>query len=342
MGTKSKWSWAGSGGPTGVISGPHWRIRNIGLGGNGFGTCRAKDVTNPLATMESSIAPHRMPRNSNPLSIEERVHCAVARLAESDCPVLITGEVGVGKLRIALEIHRLSGKSGESFSHISAAQCDSDCLVSALAASGTVYVSDIADLGFSLQTLLVERYFHAGEFPCRLLCGTAHELADEVKSHRMREDFYHLVSGLTLRILPLRFRRSEILPITEGLLTQYSALYDRPRPILGKEIADFLLHYSWPGNLAELETAIKTVVVIGDNLVSLAALKAGMRGVRPSGTNRPLSLKKATRAASVEVERRMIAEVLRATDGNRKRAADELGISYKALLYKLKQAEAES
>jgi DNA-binding NtrC family response regulator len=102
------------------------------------------------------------------------------------------------------------------------------------------------------------------------------------------------------------------------------------------------MEHSWPDNLSELQTAIKTFVAIGDQSVSLAALKAASPALKGNGQRRSLSLKAATRAASLQIERQLIAEVLTATGGNRKRAADQLGISYKALLYKLKQAGPES
>jgi DNA-binding NtrC family response regulator len=97
------------------------------------------------------------------------------------------------------------------------------------------------------------------------------------------------------------------------------------------------MEHDWPDNLSELETAIKTFVAIGDQSISLAALKAAAPSVKANGHRKPLSLKEATRAASTQIERQLISEVLVATGGNRKRAADELRISYKALLYKLKQ-----
>jgi transcriptional regulator with PAS, ATPase and Fis domain len=154
----------------------------------------------------------------------------------------------------------------------------------------------------------------------------------------MREDFYYLVSNVTLRISPLRCRKPEILSIAEDLLGQYSKQFDRPKPVLREEIVEFLMKHTWPENLPELQTAIKTFVAIGDHAISLAALRAAATTVRSNGGRKPLSLKDATRAASAQIERQLISEVLASTGGNRKRAADELGISYKALLYKLKQA----
>ncbi len=124
-------------------------------------------------------------------------------------------------------------------------------------------------------------------------------------------------------------------------MTQYSKQFDRPKPVLREEIIEFLMEHTWPENLSELQTAIKTFVAIGDQSISLAALKAAASTARSNGQRKSLSLKDATRAASAQIERQLISEVLVATGGNRKRAADELGISYKALLYKLKQAGTE-
>jgi DNA-binding NtrC family response regulator len=111
---------------------------------------------------------------------------------------------------------------------------------------------------------------------------------------------------------------------------------------LCKEIIEHLMEHSWPGNITELQTAIKTFVAIGDQAISLAAIKAASSSGRANGNHRHLLLKEATRASSVQIERKLISEVLVSTGGNRKRAAADLGISYKALLYKLKQIETEN
>ena len=200
---------------------------------------------------------------------------------------------------------------------------------------------EIGDLNLSLQEMITQAYFRSEQAQsCRLLCGTSRELIDEVKAWRIREEFFHLVSAVTLRISPLRCRKSEILSMVDDLLTQYSKQFDRPKPILRTEIIEFLMEHTWPGNLTELETAIKTFVAIGDQSISLAALKAAAPVGNPDIHHRPSSLKEAIRAASIQIERQLISEVLITTGGNRKRAADELGISYKALLYKLKQVTA--
>lgn len=270
--------------------------------------------------------------------VEAQTQRALAGIAESGCPVLIVGESGAGKRSIAALIHAESRRFRSVFTEIQSANADGQAIESALAASGTVYLAEVGDLSLSLQEQIIETYFRSERAQStRLLCGTTRELSDEVKSQRMREDFYYLVSAITIRVSPLRCRKDEILSIADDLLTQYSKQFDRPKPELREEIIGFLMEHSWPGNLAELQTAIKTFVAIGDQSISLAALKAAPQTVKSNGHRTSLSLKEATRAASIQIERRLISEVLSSTGGNRKRAADELGISYKALLYKLKQ-----
>ena len=115
---------------------------------------------------------------------------------------------------------------------------------------------------------------------------------------------------VTLRISPLRCRKPEILSIADDLLTQYSKQFDRPKPVLREEIIEFLMEHNWPENLPELQTAIKTFVAIGDQSISLAALKAAASTAKSNGRRKPLSLKEATRAASAQIERQLISEVL--------------------------------
>lgn len=262
----------------------------------------------------------------------------VGHLAECECPVLIVGEHGAGKRFAATQIHLQSHRSRSTYQELNCIELDAQTILSALSTKKTVYLIEVADLDPSLQELLIRAYFLSDQPQnCHLVFGSSRELPEEVKSRRMREDFFYLISAVTLRIPPLRYRKAEILGIADTLLTQYSKQFDRPRPVLCDEIIRFLMEHTWPENVAELQTAIKTLVAIGDQSISLAALKAAAPTVQWNGHRRSRSLKEATRSASIQIERQMIAEVLGSTGGNRKRAADELGISYKALLYKIKQ-----
>jgi len=289
--------------------------------------------------MAGSATIPKMRQPAKPFAlIEAQTQRAVARIAESDCPILIAGEHGVGKRSIAEQIHAQSCRSRGLYTEIHSANANAQAIRSALSSKGTIYLAEIGDLSLALQKLIIDTYFHSEPAQTsRVLFGTSRDLLEEVKAWRMREDFFYLVSAVTLQISPLRCRKSEILSLVDGLLTQYSTQFDRPKPVLRREIIGFLMQHSWPDNLPELQTAIKTFVAIGDQSISLAALKAAAPTVKSNGQHKPLLLKEATRAASTQIERRLISEVLISTNGNRKRAASELGISYKALLYKLKQ-----
>jgi two-component system, NtrC family, response regulator AtoC len=267
----------------------------------------------------------------------------IARIAECDSPVLIAGEHGVGKRSIARQIHAMSRRSRGTYTEMESSDATEQALSDLLSTKGTIYLAEIGDLNLDLQEWLVKAYRHLDwSQSCRIVCGTSRELLDDVRDWRMREDFCYFISAVTLRISPLRYRKTEILTMADDLLTHYSRQFDRPKPILREEIVGFLMEHTWPDNLTELQTAMKAVAAIDDQSVSLAALRAAAAATKLNANRRTPPLKQAARVASTQIERRMISEVMAATGGNRKRAADELGISYKALLYKLKQAGIDS
>ena len=272
----------------------------------------------------------------------EQVRLAMTHIAESDCPVLILGEHGVGKRSVARQLHALSLRRQEPFTEVSCADLDEESLLPSLSTNGILHLYEIAELSLPLQKLVVQFYLEIQPTTpaCRLLLSSSREPLDEMRSQRINEQFYFFASAVTLRIPPLRYRKSEIPSIVDELMTRYAAQFDRPKPVLGRQVMEFLVKYSWPGNLVELQTAIKTFAAIEDQAISFAALRAAVPGQRYTSNHKPVSLKDAARAASSQIERFLIPEVLAATGGNRRRAADELGISYKALLYKIKQLKA--
>jgi two-component system, NtrC family, response regulator AtoC len=278
---------------------------------------------------------------TSPLIPREQVRPAIGHIAESDCPVLIQGEHGVGKRSVAKQLHARSFHSQEPYTEVRCADLDEERLLSSLSTTGTLHLYEIAELSLPLQELIVEYFLEIqpNAPACRLLLSSSREPLDEVRSQRMNEEFYFFASAVTLRIPPLRCRKLEIPSIVDELMTRCAAQFDRPKPVLGRQVMEYLVEYSWPGNLIELQTAVKTFVAIEDQAISFAALRAAAPGQRYRTNHAPLSLKDAARAASSQIERQLILEVLAATGGNRRRAASELGISYKALLYKIKQIE---
>lgn len=302
-----------------------------------FGTCIARKPAG--SNMETSVLQLHADVYRRLVPPSGLGEAALSGIAQSGCPVLIAGERGTGKRSLASMIHSLSPRSEHALIELQAAEANADTILCALSSKGSLYLSEIGDLSHSLQELIVKTLSDRGKRRTgRLLCGTSHDLRERVRSWRVREDFYYLVSTVSLQVSPLRFRKAEILGIADKLLTEYCKDFACPKPVLNSQVIDYLLEHDWPGNLLELQTALKTLVAIGDQSVSIAALKASAVDAQRRMLGRNISLKQAARSASSQVERKLISDVLVATGGNRKRAANELGISYKTLLYKLKHA----
>ncbi|MGD0270927.1 MAG: sigma 54-interacting transcriptional regulator [Candidatus Sulfotelmatobacter sp.] len=282
------------------------------------------------------------------------VEAVMREVAQSEVPVLLLAERGAGKKATARRVHDLSQRRGQSFRVISCATLESDELgdrdgKAGLPGAGTVFLEEVADLKATGQAWLLQALTHdngngspsraAGVTSAlaRLICGSARDLEEEVKAGNLREDLYYRISGVCLRLPPLRQRREDIPVLMEHFLRKYGQDFQRPVPSLSPETQRLFEEYSWPGNVRELENAAKAIVALGDETVAMGGLRAML--LRPdlgSNGNR-VSLKQASRAASREAEKEIILRVLTRTRWNRRRAAVELQISYKALLYKLKQ-----
>ena len=182
----------------------------------------------------------------------------------------------------------------------------------------------------------------SGSKPIRILASSRRPLADAVRVGGMAEDFFYSIAGVTLNTVPLRHRRSETLAIAEQLLAKAASELGKPKPSLNEEFDTLLLNYAWPGNLAELDSAMKACVLIGDQEFALDSrldLVPDHVDLPITGSDEELAREIRIAAAIQWYQQELISQVLHATGGNRKRAAKELKISYKALLYKLKKIE---
>jgi DNA-binding NtrC family response regulator len=283
-------------------------------------------------------------RSANP--IVKGLERVLEQIASLDLPILLIGEQGTGKRAMALRLHRLASKNGELFSEISAADLNSEFLQQAdvdvngpalLFSRGTLYISDLAEVIPNCQPWLMQALMRepGAESGTRLVASSTVALDEVVGSGRFREDLYYGLSALCLRVPPLRHRRDDIPALSEHFLEKYSSIFRRPKPSLTPQVWRFLLEHNWPGNIRELENTIKTLVAVGDERVAISALRPN--GSDAGAAKDGLSLKQAAREASRRAEKELILRVLNKTRWNRKRAAQELKISYKALLYKLKQ-----
>lgn len=271
------------------------------------------------------------------------VEAVIKEVAKSDVPVLVLAERGAGKHATAERIHEMSRHQSQPFRWLRCSKLEpSDLEGQTLLSPGTVYLDELADLSSECQDVLLNALLDtdaqaADEGRARLICGSAKDLEVEVKCGRLREDLYYRLSGVCLRLPPLRQRREDIPFLIGHFLRKYARDFRHEVPDLSAETLRLFLDYSWPGNLRELEDAARVLVALKDEHVALGGLRAVFNRPEANGTNGGRSLKEASRAASREAEKELILETLARTRWNRRRAAEELQISYKALLYKLKQ-----
>ncbi|MBZ5647047.1 MAG: sigma 54-interacting transcriptional regulator [Acidobacteriia bacterium] len=308
---------------------------------------------NRTASLPSNGDHHFVPSTTPAMRALERT---MADIAATDMPVLVIGESGTGKGAIAYRIHQLSRRRNQPFVKMNCAALSGDFLNGPFSNGSTpsvhettLFLDEIGELDAALQSKLVyalpDGDLDEGEqcLGARIISATQRNLEKEMRGGRFREDLYFRLSGVCLRLPLLRQRKEDIPALAEHFLTKYAALFSRRKPDLTPQTLHILLEHTWPGNIRELEHAMQKVVALGDERVALADLR-GTKAHEPSpGIElEGMSLKEAARAASRQAERELILKVLSRTRWNRKRAAQELQISYKALLYKLKQIGVDS
>ncbi len=335
----------------------------------------------------------------------------VDRVAETDVPVLIRGESGVGKEGIARTIHDRSPRRGKPFIKINCAALPSELLESELfghergaftgatnekpgkfelADKGTIFLDEIGEMHPSLQAKLLqvlqdEEYYRVGgkrpmKADARVVTATNRVLEDEIARGNFREDLYYRLNVVGVMVPPLRDRREDIPALIEHFRKKYGSKYKQGAMVFSPEVLRKLGEYDFPGNVRELENLVRRLVVLRDErfvLDELAAvasrrpavqvpLASGSAGgalpparqqtyqtpqygvakvpAAPSAPPAPVpalgpetvSLKEISRQAALRAEREAISMMLARTNWNKRKAAGRLQISYKALLYKIK------
>ena len=280
----------------------------------------------------------------------------IAEIAPTNIPVLLIGESGTGKEVVALRIHQLSGQRNQPFRKLVSATLSPESFHSQLRRifkvgspraglrTGTLFLDEISEVHADCQARLLHLLPDGDALPndfrisARVISSTRRNMAEEILSKRFRDELYYRLNGMCLRLPPLRHHKEDLPGLVDFLLRKYASLFGRPLPVLAPQALRQLQEYSWPGNIRQLENYIKRLVALGDERLALEP-PAGpaLELVSRAGAGEKVSLKQAARAASREAERELILRALAQTRWNRKRAAQELQISYKALLYKLKQ-----
>jgi len=288
----------------------------------------------------------------------QALNAMVADIARTDIAVLLIGESGTGKEVYARLIHRLSGLDYATLTKISCATLDPGRLLGQVRdcqraeeeghSAGSLFLDGVEQLDVACQRVLLsllpdgEPNGKIGKMSARLISSTTRNLEKETEAERFRRELYFRINGACLRLPSLRDRKEDIPALLEHFLARHAGEMSKTTPVLNSETMELLMSHSWPGNIRELENVAKKIVAVGDAHVALKDLQAAPLGLPlVNGGPRVTSLKLAARAASRQTERELILKALERTHWNRKRAAQELQISYKALLYKIKQTGAQ-
>jgi two-component system response regulator AtoC len=302
----------------------------------------------------------------------QRIRRTVERVAGIRVPVLIRGESGSGKEVLASFLHRTSPWRDKPLVKVNCAAIPGALLESELfgyekgsftgayasrpgkfelATGGTMLLDEIADIDSNLQAKLLQVlqdgcFSRIGDLEerrvdVRIICITNREIESEIEKDAFREDLYYRINVVNIQMPPLRQRLEDLPILVDYFVRQYAERYSRSAPPVSSAVMERFLKHSWPGNIRELENYLKRYVILDSPESVLAELEERTRGPLVGGFQLPpvhdFSLKKFSKLASQQAEHYMILEALKNTRWNRKRAAELLGISYRALLYKIKE-----
>ena len=295
----------------------------------------------------------------------------VEQAAAAGMPVLITGESGTGKNVVAQNLHLLSARRNRAFVQVNCPSLPHTLIESELfgyeqgaftganqsrsgkvdqAQNGTLFLDEIGDLDVTVQAKLLQvlqdfRFSRLGGSEERavdiwLICATHRNLHADMEAGRFRSDLYYRINVVSIELPPLRDHRSDVPMLLNHFLNYYELKFGRSLEPLSSSVLRLLEAYHWPGNVRELENLIKRYVVLGNEQAIVEALSdnetaASASPFIPDG-HTPLRLQ--TQRAVRILERQIILRALNEHRWNRRKTAQSLDISYRALLYKIKDA----
>jgi two-component system response regulator AtoC len=304
-----------------------------------------------------------------------RIKEIVDQIANTDVTVLIQGESGVGKEVVARSIHLNSFRGERPFVKVNCAALPQELLESELfgyergaftgayrqkpgkfelANGGTIFLDEISEISLSLQGKLLQvlqdrEFSRLGgkkdiRVDVRVLVATNRNMEESVRNGRFREDLYYRLNVVNITIPPLRDRKEEIPIFVEYFLDKFCKKYQKKITSLSDKMMKALFQHNWLGNVRELENVIQRLVVLGNERAIIEELTPVTKGESIAESKKKMvpakkgwpSLKEVHQEAIKKAESEMILKALEMTNWNRKKAADILNISYKALLYKIK------
>ena len=304
-------------------------------------------------------------------AVMREVRQRALKICRTNVPVLIAGDGGTGKEVLARWIHANSAFSTGEFVKVNCAAIPASLLESELfghekgaftgahiarpgrverAHQGTLFLDEIADLDSALQSKLLhflqDGYFSRLGDPSermvdtRVVCATSRRLEDEIAAGRFRADLYYRINVLKIDMPRLTQRREDVPQLAEYFRQLHVQQFAKECDAFGPEVLGYLQNLAWPGNLRELSNCIARYIVIGPESLAqrepVRPRQAMQSPAIPAGERVPL--KKLTREAIREMERNAIVEALRANHWNRRKAAQALKISYRAMIYKIRDA----
>jgi DNA-binding NtrC family response regulator len=298
----------------------------------------------------------------------------IDQVADTEATILLQGESGVGKGMAARAIHERSQRRDRPFVKVNCAALPAELLEAELfgyergaftgavrgkpgkfelAHRGTLFLDEVGELPLPLQAKLLHvlqdtTFSRIGDnaeiqVDVRIIAASNRNLESAVQDGLLRPDLYFRLNVVNLLISPLRERREEIPALAHFFHAKFCQQYTRQQSSLGPDTLQTFAAYHWPGNIRELENAVKRLVLLGADS-ALAPIRATGLEESPARVTdeRPTTLKDVSRRAAREAEGRLILEALHQTRWNRREAARRLGISYKSLLYKISTYELAS
>jgi len=289
------------------------------------------------------------------------------QVARADVPVLILGESGAGKEVVARYIHAQSGRD-QTFVKVNCAALPMDLLESELfghergaftgamrekpgkfelAGQGSIMLDEIAEMHPLLQAKLLH-VLQDGEYgrlggtrtlrsEARIVAATNKRLENLVTAGGFREDLFFRLNVITIEVPPLRERPEDILPLCQRFVEMYRVKYKSPVKRLPEELEQAFLRYRWPGNVRQLENAVRRYLILPDLQHAFSELHKPVPPREPAASPERLSLKELSAVAAEKAEKEIILRTLEEVNWNRKQAARQLNICYKSLLNKLRR-----
>jgi two-component system response regulator AtoC len=325
--------------------------------------------------IDTRIHPYELPSEEiyfGPSGAMNAIRQKVQRAAGLNVPILILGESGTGKEVLARFIHSRSPWQTGPFIKVNCPAIPGTLLESELfgfekgaftgaiaskpgriemASTGTLFLDEIAELDASLQAKLLHVlqdgiFTHIGgqeeiRMNARVVCATNRKLEAEIGSGAFRSDLFYRINVISITLPCLRERRDDIPVLVEYLRDKFNRRFQREVAPVSRETLSYLVQREWPGNVRELENCIQRYVILGSEEAfypDRAEKKTSFYSTFEPGEDGKIPLKRISQQVTRRMERDLILKVLQANHWNRRKTAEVLKISYRALLYKVRQA----